>query len=176
MKLCKSCGVSKPESDFYRTKPKGESQQRYTVCRVCMRAQKRDFYATHAVEQRLRIQAIKKKNRVLRSALVFLLKDGAVCCCCGKTYPAVAMDFDHIDPKLKRRAVSQLVGRHTVSLSYFFEEIRKCRITCSNCHRVRSNPGLLSPASQALLTNNRQELLELLKSNGLALGSTPSSS
>ena len=62
------------------------------------------------------------------------------CECCGYS-DARALDYDHIDPTNKISGVKstsflQLVGfknRRNV-----INEVRKCRILCSNCHRIKT--------------------------------------
>ncbi len=59
------------------------------------------------------------------------------CADCGKSYPRCVMDFDHRDPSQKRFTI----GRHPAgaSLAALMEEIAKCDVVCSNCHRVRTH-------------------------------------
>ena len=56
------------------------------------------------------------------------------CMDCGKTYPTYVMDFDHRDPSTKLFLVSQTPRRVQVML----DEIAKCDVVCSNCHRERT--------------------------------------
>lgn len=58
------------------------------------------------------------------------------CFDCGRTYPTCAMELDHRDPSLKRGLPSQMAGR--VRMRTLLEEIAKCDIVCTNCHRDRS--------------------------------------
>lgn len=55
---------------------------------------------------------------------------------CGYNENGVALDFDHRDPSQKLFNVSS--RSLTMSLKRIFQEIRKCRILCANCHRVHS--------------------------------------
>ena len=45
------------------------------------------------------------------------------------------MDFDHKNPLNKTFNISEKMGR---SLNHLLDEIAKCDIVCSNCHRVRT--------------------------------------
>ena len=58
------------------------------------------------------------------------------CMSCGGTFPVCAMEFDHRDGATKRGNVSQMAG--DVRISILLEEIAKCDIVCTNCHRDRS--------------------------------------
>lgn len=55
---------------------------------------------------------------------------------CGYNFAICAMDFDHVRG-VKKGAISQLVQKGC-SLETLKEEIAKCEIVCSNCHRVRT--------------------------------------
>lgn len=55
---------------------------------------------------------------------------------CGGEFPPECMEFDHRDPAAKRGVVPYLAGR--VGMQKFLEEIAKCDIVCSNCHRKRT--------------------------------------
>lgn len=54
----------------------------------------------------------------------------------GKFKPEM-LDFDHIDPKLKTKCIQQMV-QSGYSLNKIIEEINKCQILCSNCHRTKT--------------------------------------
>lgn len=50
----------------------------------------------------------------------------------------MVMDFDHLDGHKKVANIAVLVYRHQ-SLRMVMEEIKKCEVVCSNCHRVRTH-------------------------------------
>jgi hypothetical protein len=58
------------------------------------------------------------------------------CADCGKEFHFAAMDFDHREDEVKIREVSDL--KNFSSEKKLREEISKCDVVCSNCHRVRS--------------------------------------
>jgi hypothetical protein len=60
------------------------------------------------------------------------LKD-APCMDCGVQYPPHVMDFDHRDPTTKKGLVSQMRCHEKI-----VEEVAKCDLVCSNCHRERT--------------------------------------
>lgn len=61
---------------------------------------------------------------------------------CGGYYPPEAMDFDHRDPATKKTSVGLMVGGGGPGKTYgrgeILEEILKCDVVCSNCHRIRT--------------------------------------
>lgn len=46
-------------------------------------------------------------------------------------------DFDHVRGK-KRKNVGAMVNGHNFSVEKIIEEIAKCDVVCSNCHRERT--------------------------------------
>jgi hypothetical protein len=47
------------------------------------------------------------------------------------------LDFDHLDPKLKSFGIARAINA-SYSWEKIQEEIKKCRILCANCHRIRT--------------------------------------
>ena len=64
------------------------------------------------------------------------LKEKTPCLDCGINYPYYVMDFDHVRGK-KHKNVMELIP--TLSKKKIDEEIAKCEIVCSNCHRYRTH-------------------------------------
>ena len=65
-------------------------------------------------------------------------KKNVPCMDCGKSYPFYVMDFDHRDPSIKVANIGRLIG----SWKKLKEEVEKCDIVCSNCHRIRTHSYL----------------------------------
>lgn len=59
------------------------------------------------------------------------------CMDCGRTYPTVCMDYDHRDRTDKYNNVGTMVAHH-YNIEKILEEIAKCDLVCSNCHRIRT--------------------------------------
>ena len=47
------------------------------------------------------------------------------------------LDFDHIDPATKRFSIARGINE-AYAWEEILKEIKKCRILCSNCHRIRT--------------------------------------
>lgn len=58
------------------------------------------------------------------------------CADCDVLYPPYVMDFDHKDPLEKSFNISRATRTH--SIPKLLEEIAKCEVVCSNCHRIRT--------------------------------------
>lgn len=64
------------------------------------------------------------------------LKATTPCADCNKIYPPYVMDFDHLPEYEKIREINKLV--HQGASKMLRDEIKKCEIVCSNCHRIRT--------------------------------------
>lgn len=62
------------------------------------------------------------------------IKD-APCMDCGISYPYYVMDLDHRDPSRKLYTVAAM---QKFPLEMVMDEIAKCDVVCSNCHRERT--------------------------------------
>lgn len=63
------------------------------------------------------------------------LKSGP-CVDCGVPYPSYVMDWDHRPGEVKLFTIS--VGKATKARQAVLDEIAKCDLVCSNCHRERT--------------------------------------
>lgn len=132
MPICKSCGLEKPEEDFYfRNKQKGT---RRSNCKEC-----------HNNYQ-------KKKVNDNKSVLE-KLKLNLSCEKCGEKRP-YCLDFHHINRENKSNTVSRLIIHS--SLKDALIELKKCICLCSNCHRefhyLEQNNNI--SLNEYLFTNN----------------------
>jgi len=106
-KVCSSCSLSKPLSEYYA---RGDGQGSY--CKVCQK-----LY-------------VSKRNRDHKSKAVDFL--GGCCCLCGYDTCIDALEFHHKDPSSKDFSIAKARNR---SLERILIEVSKCVLLCSNCHR-----------------------------------------
>ena len=99
---------------------------------------------------------IDNKTKKKELARRYKLKKG--CAICGYKKHASALEFDHLDPKLKTRGVCRMTQMNT-SIKTMKKEIRKCRVLCSNCHKVHT--------SKQRFSHTYMRELELSMTNGL---------
>lgn len=59
---------------------------------------------------------------------------GSACLDCKQSFHFVAYDFHHTDPKEKDRNMGHIFARKWENC---LEELNKCVMLCSNCHRIR---------------------------------------
>lgn len=62
------------------------------------------------------------------------------CMDCGQSYPSYVMDFDHRDPSTKKFDIAKVYK--ISSEQKLRDEIAKCDVVCSNCHRIRTHGDL----------------------------------
>ncbi len=89
-----------------------------------------------AGERKHKYHTVGKKRYLKRRRWLNKYKEQRGCDICSYSEHGVALDFDHIDPKTKKFKVSQRLANAT--LKSLFKEIRKCRLLCANCHRIKT--------------------------------------
>jgi hypothetical protein len=73
------------------------------------------------------------KARVMRMNAINAIKRDRGCMSCKERHPA-CLDFHHRDPMQKTLSVGVLICR-CAAMDTILEEIEKCDVLCSNCHR-----------------------------------------
>ena len=128
MKCCKECGIEKELSEFYFYR-RGDKITYYARCNVCHRTRLKDKYGPTG-------QKAANRRGSRQTAMDFVNANKVdPCYDCGVSYPPYVMDFDHVRGT-KFRNIAKMVGRN--SISSIKEEIEKCDLVCSNCHRIRT--------------------------------------
>jgi hypothetical protein len=132
MKKCARCQETKSESEF-GFKTKGRLQP---YCRPCNAANNREYYAKNKEHHKKKIRIRNKRYLEETRKRIRSLKEATPCADCGERYPWYVMDFDHVRGD-KVSDISKMVAT-SVAKSKLEEEIAKCELVCSNCHRVRT--------------------------------------
>ncbi len=78
--------------------------------------------------------AAKVSAKQVRKDIVRAYLEDHPCCQCGMADIRV-LDFHHRVPEQKTMGVSQMLV-FNVSVGVLLEEIEKCDVLCSNCHRI----------------------------------------
>lgn len=126
MKTCCKCHLPLPLVDFKPNKTKKDGLQ--SQCISCQKAYRRLHYEANKGKYI-------KKSKARRAEFIAWWQDfkrGLVCEYCGEDHPA-ALDFHHDNPAEKEGNVSTLVANE--NKTKLLEEVAKCRVLCSNCHR-----------------------------------------
>jgi len=129
MKTCNSCGIKKNDEDFnWRYKTLGI---RHKTCRECQKGFRKNWYEDHKEEHLENVKVRKYEVRQEAREFVWDYLSTHPCVSCGERDPVV-LEFHHLYGKDK--AISQMVG-DGLSLATIKNEISKCDVLCSNCHR-----------------------------------------
>ena len=133
MRTCARCRRARPLSDFPLRRKDGT--RRYGHCRECKAAYQRQWYEANGERHRANVAKIRAEQRRRNKEIVREAKQRP-CADCGRSYPAYVMDFDHV--RGSKTANIALLKTYA-STAALLEEIAKCDVVCSNCHRVRTH-------------------------------------
>lgn len=129
-KYCPACSSIKLKTEFSL---KGNS------CKPCANKRARDHHKKRMENKEYRqnrrehYNAINKQAK--RKAIEYM---GGCCSDCGKTFPDSVYDFHHLDMTTKEGNPSKLLSGNWEKAK---EELSKCVLLCSNCHRIRHFEG-----------------------------------
>lgn len=127
MKICHMCKEKKPLFEFNKNKTKKDGYG--SECRSCMKILRKNHYDRNK-DQIINDIAKRKQKR-----LIWLknFKSNLSCEKCGENHIAT-LDFHHKNPKKKEFQIGYAV-RYGYGKEKILNEIKKCNILCSNCHR-----------------------------------------
>jgi len=128
---CPRCCMEKDESYFSIARGRKNGRQLY--CKECYKIINSETYK-RSPERRTRIKQSRDNHReeIQRTIIEYL--SGKKCERCGFDN-ILALEFHHRDRGLKAFNVSTSV-RTQYSIKKIVEEINKCEVLCSNCHRI----------------------------------------
>lgn len=92
-------------------------------------------YKDKEKQKKAQRESVNKRRKSLYD-LIDVIKDRPCADCKNKFHP-VAMDFDHLPEHNKSFNISRAANRN-YSIESVLEEIKKCEVVCSNCHRIRT--------------------------------------
>ncbi|MDP1689336.1 MAG: hypothetical protein Q8L47_04390 [bacterium] len=78
-----------------------------------------------------------KKHRIKVRINLLEFLSNKYCKDCGENDPIV-LDFDHKDPDIKFKPISNMLSGH-YSWKSVKSEIEKCDVRCANCHRRKTH-------------------------------------
>lgn len=128
MKKCFGCQQNLEFCCFSKNKSQADGLAR--TCKTCHNKYNKAHYQKR---KSYYVAKAKKQSKNLREELKKLKE--VPCKDCGNTYPWFCMDFDHLDSKQKKFNLGQALRFGSKKIR---QEIAKCEIVCSNCHRIRT--------------------------------------
>lgn len=132
-KICAICKNEKLETDFN----KKDKNYRHSFCKKCQK----DYNKAHYRKYRnTYIAKAKLRDKIVREEIYSLIRSAKAvpCADCSKSFGYWVMDFDHLPGTIKLNNVGDLVKKK-VPMYKVVEEINKCEVVCSNCHRERTH-------------------------------------
>jgi predicted Fe-S protein YdhL (DUF1289 family) len=129
MKICTKCELPKEIEDFnWRSKTKGTRQ---SICRECQNKAGAEHYKNNSSDYKKRARQFKA---ALKAKFAEWLLD-KYCVDCGENDPVV-LDCDHVRGE-KKSDISVMLN-DTRPWEAILEELSKCEVKCSNCHRKKT--------------------------------------
>jgi hypothetical protein len=127
MKKCSKCKIDKPFNLFNK---KLNGLQGY--CRDCSRKIQREYYQNNKTvfKKKAKDRKIEIRDRIRK------ICEENPCTDCGLFFHFCQMDFDHLrDKEFEIGNGNWRLGKSWISIQ---EEMKKCELVCSNCHRLRT--------------------------------------
>lgn len=141
-KVCSRCKVKRPIEEFnFRNRSTGV---RHRYCRECGK----HFTRNHYKRNKSQYIARSMRSNIKRREYLQQLKSRP-CADCGMQYPYYVMDFDHREDEEKVFEMNRVAY---VSMRALKQEIKKCDLVCSNCHRVRTYQRIMQKQLSARLS------------------------
>lgn len=128
---CSSCKELKDIEEFAKTNRNSHFGVGY-CCRKCVRIKSKKSHLKHKVKRNAKLYAYKAEIK----AIIAEAKCKP-CADCGVQYEYYIMEFDHLDFKTKEFDLGVANGS-LKSKQKVLDEIDKCEVVCSNCHRIRT--------------------------------------
>jgi len=134
LRRCARCHEEKAYKEFYRD---GSRSCGYgNTCKVCDNEKNKENSAKRREERRKEKYLLGKGRTFIEDTETRIKELRSVPCMdCGNSFPSICMDFDHRVPSLKLFAISAWRGYSPAAIE---NEIAKCDVVCSNCHRIRT--------------------------------------
>ena len=118
VKRCAKCEKRKDLKNFTLL----QNGRHHSYCKKCMREVNRQAAAR------------RKKKKTPANQAIIDLKSKTSCADCGGKFNHWQMDLDHVTGV----KVYNLNRPYTSSVESLLEELSKCEVVCSNCHRLRT--------------------------------------
>ncbi len=138
VKICTVCKEEKGIDCFYfKDKLTGKL---HAQCKSCYAEKRKLSKVQHylkyreAYRERARLRKVRIKS--LRQKQLYDFLEDKFCKICGNNDIRV-LEFDHINPESKKFGIARAVN-DGYAWELILEEVKKCRILCANCHRIRT--------------------------------------
>lgn len=131
---CRECKKNKKNSNFcFRNKKK---KIRHKICKPCLKKYRKKYYAKNKKKALLYSSVSNKQIRIRNRQFVWDYLKKSKCIDCGEDNPIV-LEFDHKEGSIKIANIANMTST-CCSLKKLSDEIKKCEIRCSNCHKIKT--------------------------------------
>lgn len=144
MKECITCKETKDDSDFSF----GSRKERRRHCKECQRRSDQEKYRNRSPEKVQKDKTRRRENLGRSREWLRKIKNNP-CLDCGRSFHFFVMDFDHTDPKTKKFDVGTAASQG-LSTRALQEEVSKCDLVCSNCHRMRTYSRMVGDSDNSI--------------------------
>ena len=132
-KICNTCGKVKNRDRFWK-----DSARRDGLRGSCIACEAPKSNERHKPKHRKHRPHTFRRGETIKQRIAFVkeCKVGQPCASCGEYHAPDVLDFHHLDESTKAFQLSnvrRLGGR--ISIADIKNEMSKCVIICSNCHR-----------------------------------------
>jgi len=129
VRYCSKCKEKKNLDQFaWKNKAKGT---RSAECKACHKIYRDKHYRKNKDRDIIKVAEYKKKVALI----IRQIKESSPCSDCQKKYPYYVMDFDHVRGQKSFNIGGSYEYKGRLQI---LEEIKKCDLVCSNCHRERT--------------------------------------
>lgn len=142
MKTCTKCGREFCIEDFQIKNL--QTGRRSASCKDCHHAYLKTHYQANKATYKKRARFHTNKVWIINAKMVDDLKAIKPCIDCGKFYDPICMDYDHLPQFKKKKNISRMLSAGS-SIQTILDEIAKCELVCSNCHRMRTRDRMNGP-------------------------------
>jgi len=125
---CTICKIIYPSTSDYFGKHSTSHIGLDTYCKICRKSKGRENY----YKNKEKWNNTHNKTAEIKKQKILEIKNNSSGCVKCKEKRHYLLDFHHIDPKTKIFQISQGEGK---GWNKVLEEIEKCVLLCSNCHR-----------------------------------------
>lgn len=134
---CSKCQHWKPLTEEFWSRDSRKASGFRSTCKSCRNDYQRLGRMAQASQQGRKYTARDVYTKREKISLIRQLKASTPCADCGHSYPHYVMDFDHRPDEDKVAGITPMANM-SFTWDDIENEIAKCDIVCSNCHRART--------------------------------------
>jgi len=143
VKECRICSEVKQIVAFHTYKDRNGSKRRFGICKKCRETgiqeendKRREWRREYNENTRSQRSLKSAERRAAAKKFVDEYKSARVCADCGKSWPPVAMDLDHVRGEKSGNVAGFVSAAYKLDLIKL--ELEKCDVVCACCHRLRT--------------------------------------